>query len=119
MARSIVAPSALAWTLRTSPTMTPRILTSEASDNWFPTESVLSVTMATSANVFSYVATLSPRSRARTTRNATPCSRRRITAPRLLLMCSPRDPDGSCRSPDGQGEEQVDDVDGHDREPDR
>src|SRR3954453_10809809 len=116
----IVAPRALASTLRTSPTMTPRTLTSEASWSWLPAVSVFSVTVATDVNAFWYVATASPSNSARTTRNASPCSRRRATAPRAeLIVGSPRDPDGRRRAPDGQGQEQVDDVDRHDREADR
>src|SRR4051812_24952369 len=147
MASVIVAPSALASTLRTSPTMTPRTLTSEASWSWLPAVSVFSVTVATEVNAFWYVATASPSSSARTTRNASPCTRRRTTAPRAELIVparfrtrsaprspalpamlprtsfsarrSPRDPDGRRRAPDGQGQEQVDDVDRDDREADR
>src|SRR3954465_238720 len=120
MASVIVAPSALASTLRTSPTMTPRTLTSEASWSWLPAVSVFSVTVATDVNAFWYVATASPSNSARTTRKASPSSRRRGTAPRAeLIVGSPRDPDGRRRAPDGQGQEQVDDVDRHDREADR
>src|SRR3954469_6321860 len=120
MASVIVAPSALASTLRTSPTMTPRTLTSAASWSWLPAVSVFSVTVATEVNVFWYDATASPSSSARTTRNASPCTRRRTTAPRAELIArSPRDPHGRRRTPDGQGQEQVDDVDRDDREADR
>src|SRR3954469_22690166 len=120
MASVIVAPSALASTLRTSPTMTPRTLTSEASWSWLPAVSVFSVTVATEVNVFWYDATASPSSSARTTRNASPCTRRRTRAPRAEVIApSPRDPDGRRRAPDGQGQEQVDDVDRDDREPHR
>ena len=52
IASSIVAPSMLASTSRTSPTMTPRTLTSEASWSWLPAVSVSSVTRATSVNAF-------------------------------------------------------------------
>src|SRR4051794_22444544 len=116
MARSMVAPSALAWTARTSPTMTPRILTSEASCNWLPAVSVSSVTRATGVNAFWYVATASPSSSARTTMNASPWIRIRTF---LLIARSPRDPDGRRRAPDGERQEEVDDVHRDDREPDR
>src|SRR3954467_8768978 len=96
--------------------MTPRTLTSEASCSWLPAVSVSRVTCATLTNVFWYEATARPSSSARTTRNATPWSRTRIF---LLISGSPRDPDGRGRAPDGQRQEQVDDVDRHDREPDR
>src|SRR5688572_285576 len=118
----IVAPSTSASTSRTSPTMTPRTLTSEASCSWLPAVSVSSVTMATSVNAFLYRATDSPSSSARTTRNASPCMRRRMTRPLprvVLTRVSPRDPDSRRGSPDGQGQEQVDDVDRDDREADR
>jgi hypothetical protein len=52
MASSMVAPSALAATSRTSPTITPRILTSDASCSWLPAVSVSRVTRATSVNAF-------------------------------------------------------------------
>src|SRR6476620_7561732 len=116
----IVPPLVLASTFRTSPTMTPRTLTSEASCNWLPAVSVSSVTVATEVNAFWYVATARPSRSARTTRNASPCTRRRTTAPRAeLIVGSPRDPDGRRRAPDGQGQEQVDDVDRDDQEQDR
>src|SRR4051812_33826439 len=105
----------LALTARTSPTITPRTLTSEASCSWLPAVSVSRVTCATLTNVFWYEATARPSSSARTTRNATPWSRTRIF---LLISGSPRDPDGRRRAPDGQRQEQVDDVDRHDRETD-
>src|SRR5215207_6054222 len=116
IASSISAPSALASTSRTSPTITPRTLTSEASCSWLPAVSVSSVTRATSVKALLYCATAAPRSRARTTRNASPWIRMRIF---LLIARSPRDPDGRGRAPDGQGQEEVDDVDRDDREPDR
>src|SRR3954471_5411849 len=119
MASLIVAPSALASTWRTSPTMTPRTLTSEASWSWLPAVSVLRVTVATEVKAFWYSATARPSSSARTTRNASPCTRRRTTAPRELIARSPRDPHGRGGTPDGQGQEQVDDVDRDDREPHR
>src|SRR3954471_9312556 len=119
----MVAPSALALTSRTSPTITPRTLTSDASCSWLPAVSVSNVTWATSVNAFLYSATDSPSSSASTTRNASPWSRRRMIRPlpRVppLIAASPRDPHGRRRAPEGQGQEQVDDVDGDDREPPR
>src|SRR3954464_972423 len=112
----MVAPAALALTSRTAPTITPRTLTSEASCSWLPAVSVWRVTRATWVNALLYCATARPRSRARTTRNARPWIRIRIF---LLIGRSPCDPDGRRRAPDGQGQEQVDDVDRDDREADR
>src|SRR5215218_1743094 len=112
----MVAPSALADTSRTSPTITPRTLTSEASCSWLPAVSVFSVTRATSVKALLYCATAPTSSRPRTTRNATPWIRIRIF---LLIGRSPRDPDSGRRAPDGQRQEQVDDVDRDDRETDR
>src|SRR4051794_9751052 len=82
----MMAPSVLASTLRTSPTMTPRILTSEASCSWLPAVSVCRVTRATLVNAFWYDAIASPSRSARTTRNATPWIRRL----RTLLMPAAR-----------------------------
>src|SRR5689334_3629911 len=111
----MVAPFVLALTSRTSPTMTPRTLTSEASCSWLPAVSVSRVTWATVVNAFWYEATARPSSSARTARKATPWRRTRIF---LLIAGSPRDPDGRGRAPDGKREEQVDDVDRDDGEPD-
>src|SRR4051812_34586356 len=100
--------------------MTPRTLTSEASWSWLPAVSVFSVTVATEVNAFWYSATARPSRSTRTTRNASPCTRRRTTAPRdELIARSPRDPHGRRGAPDGQRQEQVDDVDRDDREADR
>jgi hypothetical protein len=52
IASSMTAPSASAATSRTSPTITPRILTSDASCSWLPAVSVSRVTRATSVNAF-------------------------------------------------------------------
>src|SRR5689334_4755578 len=84
--------------------MTPRTLTSEASCSWLPAVSVFRVTVATVVNALLYRATDSP------------SSRRRMVP---LTRASPRDPHGRGRAPDGQGQEQVDDVDRDDREPHR
>src|SRR3954447_104384 len=112
----MVAPLALADTFRTSPTITPRTLTSEASCSWLPAVSVSRVTRATSVKAFLYCATDRPSSRARTRTNARPWMRIRSF---LLIARSPRDPHGRRRAPDGQRQEQVDDVDRDDGEPHR
>ncbi len=87
----MVAPSASAATSRTSPTITPRTFTSEASCSWLPAVSVSSVTIATSVNAFLYMATDSPSSIARTTRNASPWMRRLTVKrlPRALMSVHP------------------------------
>ena len=75
-ARSIRAPCPDVLTDRTSPTISPRILTSDRLCSWLPMVSVFRVTGTTGVNRCWKVATASPMSTARTSRKATPADRR-------------------------------------------
>lgn len=71
-ARESRAPSPVVAMLRTSPTISPRILTSLDSWSWEPIRSVSSVTMTTSVKTFWKEAMDRPMRAATTTRKATP-----------------------------------------------
>ena len=76
------APVPLAEICRTSPTCTPRTITSAPGCISLPTLSVYSVTVAAGVNCLLYRATDSQTSRAKTSRNTTPTSRY------LVLSCT-------------------------------
>ena len=69
------APVPVAEICRTSPTWTPRIITSAPGCISLPTLSVYRVTVATGVNCLLYSATDSHTSRAKTSRNTTPMRR--------------------------------------------
>src|ERR1035437_2088961 len=121
-ASSILAPLPVLVMDLTSPTMSPRTLTSESLWSWFPICAAISVTVTTGVNFFWKVATDSPTISAMVRRKATPQAEvlMRDRGPsRGGVTALPGNPDRGGGAPDRQAEEEVDDVDGHDGGADR
>src|SRR4051794_14558466 len=107
------APLAPDFIWRTSPTITPRTLTSAREGSWSPTVSVFSLTLSKVANFWVNTALISHTASTSRQMKMTPSRR----SPKSFLVISARQPDGGRGAPDGHAQEQVDHVDRHDRGP--
>src|SRR3954469_21527209 len=122
-----VASSPLVCSTLTSPTLTPRNFTSALRLSWLPMRSVRSCTGMVLMNALLYIPTTNAKNKTSIIRKATPWNFRLLPiATRLIgggtrsaMAPLPRDPDGRGRTPDGHGQEQVQDADRHDRGADR